>query len=484
MTGFTISLAILLLVGECWTNEDWSTVNFPAGTIAPCQDNKEYCETDDDYPFTQSTGGDALIHKLFKAGGGEEGQQINIRIGGESDLVQESPACDSRKSVVYPRKAQNTAGSYMFILNTNEYKQAVEVEQCIGEGQKCRTDDDAPQAGLTACRQKYTVYKMLALDSQGKEILDTFSLPSACLCYYQDKPFGLRSSFEDVPVISVCNPADGPPQSSPVPTCLPPRQSQQRGGSVVFGGDRKRRQADWDRRQADSDRRQASREGRQAGREGRHLLHRHHPWPRHHHQRDFTPSAGLIEPASGCDSAANYCEAAPCYPELHALGQLDQEAASPLLDQLFRDPCTDQLDGIVTRRFNINEQPLCEGVKKVIFPRQALNLRNEWKYVVNVGNYTQAVEVEECNPKRLNSSGGIQTADGFSQSYGSCLYGGSKGLSPSSTVCRQLYSKHKLLSLSGDGQLVLDTFRLPVACDCYIRESFQLEFKSGARDGG
>jgi hypothetical protein len=32
------------------------------------------------------------------------------------------------------------------------------------------------------------------------------------------------------------------------------------------------------------------------------------------------------------------------------------------------------------RRFNINEQPLCEGVRRVIFPRQALNLRNEWKY--------------------------------------------------------------------------------------------------------
>ena len=29
-------------------------------------------------------------------------------------------------------QAQNTAGSYMFILNTKEYRQAVEVEQCIG----------------------------------------------------------------------------------------------------------------------------------------------------------------------------------------------------------------------------------------------------------------------------------------------------------------------------------------------------------------
>ncbi len=35
---------------------------------------------------------------------------------------------------------------------------------------------------------------------------------------------------------------------------------------------------------------------------------------------------------------------------------------------------------VLHRRFNINEQPLCEGVRRVIFPKQALNLRNEWKY--------------------------------------------------------------------------------------------------------
>ena len=63
-----------------------------------------------------------------------------------------------------------------------------------------------------------------------------------------------------------------------------------------------------------------------------------------------------------------------------ALGQLGQESSSQLFDQLFRVPCTNQLDGIITRRFNINEQPLCEGVRRVIFPKQALNLRNEWKY--------------------------------------------------------------------------------------------------------
>ena len=39
--------------GRGRASEDWSTVNFPSGTIAPCSDNMEFCETADDYPVRQ-----------------------------------------------------------------------------------------------------------------------------------------------------------------------------------------------------------------------------------------------------------------------------------------------------------------------------------------------------------------------------------------------------------------------------------------------
>merc|ERR1712038_1148366 len=46
--------------------------------------------------------------------------------------------------------------------------------------------------------------------------------------------------------------------------------------------------------------------------------------------------------------------------------------------------------------FLIDEEQLCYGVPKVIFPRQAKNLKEEWRYIVNIENYTQSVEIEEC----------------------------------------------------------------------------------------
>ena len=66
-------------------------------------------------------------------------------------------------------------------------------------------------------------------------------------------------------------------------------------------------------------------------------------------------------------------------------------------------------------------------------------------------------------------------------------------------MCRQLYTEHKLPSLTADGQLEVDSFKvgfdqpvkhlrpnfpsfpfyfqLPSACACFVREDFMLEFR-------
>merc|ERR1712165_339821 len=61
--------------------------------------------------------------------------------------------------------------------------------------------------------------------------------------------------------------------------------------------------------------------------------------------------------------------------------------------------------------------------------------------------------------------------------FGSCLYSGAVGNNPALTSCKQLYTEHKLLALSADGQLVVDSFKLPSACACFYKEDFVLEFR-------
>ena len=62
--------------------------------------------------------------------------------------------------------------------------------------------------------------------------------------------------------------------------------------------------------------------------------------------------------------------------------------------------------------------------------RKALNMKNEWKFVVNIDQFQQAVEVVECGAGQTSPSQ-------------SCLYSGSLGNNPGLTSCRQIFTQHK-----------------------------------------
>lgn len=93
---------------------------------------------------------------------------------------------------------------------------------------------------------------------------------------------------------------------------------------------------------------------------------------------------------------------------------------------------------------------------------------NQWRFVVNIDNFTQSIEVEECK----ESFGFSQGSD---DDFGVCLYSGSEGNNPGLTSCKQVYTEHKLLALTDVGQLEVDRFMLPSACACYIKNGFSLQ---------
>ncbi len=85
--------------------------------------------------------------------------------------------------------------------------------------------------------------------------------------------------------------------------------------------------------------------------------------------------------------------------------------SSTLFKQVFDDRCSSVTENnggdlIGTRQFfaSASDEQLCTGRQKIIFPRKALNLRNEWVFVVNIDNFTQAVEIEECSAGSFSSS--------------------------------------------------------------------------------
>merc|ERR1719400_1009537 len=176
---------------------------------APCPGGANWCEEAKDYPGLitieeQVAAVDFIRSRIFSEkrptnlvfdAKSNTQSKIAGRFGGDdSGFVQESRACDHRKSTVYPKKARNIDGAFVFIVNDEDYKQAVDIEQCLGEGESCRNQDDAPSYGETVCRQKYTTYKMYVINEQGEQVYDTFSLPSACLCHHRSD-FAIRHSL-------------------------------------------------------------------------------------------------------------------------------------------------------------------------------------------------------------------------------------------------------------------------------------------------
>merc|ERR1712141_131364 len=412
--------------------------------ILPCPDGELFCDGITDYPTNINIADSVVASRLirnaiFDAKPNFTTESPVLR----SNFLKESRACDHRKGTVYPKKAKNIEGKFVFIVNDEQYRQSVEIEQCVSEGDPCQNDSDAPLP-TTVCRQKYATYRMYVINQEGRQVYDSFSLPSACLCHHKSSlALGIKNGFDvDFPQL-VC-----PGQEELAVNELTPESSTTERASPAGRPERK-----------NSGIRFQDRKKRQAGNPG--------------------------DCSNGRD---NYCEETgsdSSYPTEAVLEALsgNNEINPELFSQLFDKNCKD----LKTRFFDIDEEQLCSGIPKIIFPRQAKNLKDEWRYIVNIENYTQSVEIEECfNPdftiadsESSNSTNSSVLFDNeeIVAEFGSCQYSGSPGNDPELTVCRQLFTSHKLLALSTEGQLVVDSFQLPSACACFYREDFLLTFR-------
>jgi len=422
--------------------------------IKPCAGNVNFCEDPDDYPTAYNISDDVVATILVKAKIFDDKDSVvdNMldvgRFGASSNdtFVKESRACDNRKSIVYPKKAKNVQGDFVFIVNDEQYRQAVDIEQCIGEGEACRTEGDAPSFGNTVCRQKYATYKMYVINQEGKQVYDSFSLPSACLCHHKSN-FAIRNQLKSElgTPLPVCPAAEQLviKKLDPLNSSLSDKKANihvRKDSSVKFQ-ERKRRQT------------------------------------------GFVP----LHCSSG--NGETYCEDEDeDYPINSVMKALDKnnELSAELFQQLFDSQCKP----LQTRgEFYIDEEQVCYGEPKIIFPRKAKNLDEKWRYVVNIDNYTQSVEIEECHnfnseyqPGFAEEEDSVQFGEKkVAEDFGVCLYSGSEGNDPSLTSCKQIYTEHKLLALSEEGQLLVDSFKLPSACACFFREDYILEFRQDQR---
>jgi len=476
MTDFTNFVTVFVLFKICGnlsveSSPDADAVNFPGSqnfmSISPCPSKKTFCDRIDDYPRNVHIDNRLLANKLIKQKiFDDEFVQPRFSIV-KTRLGEERRACDTRREVVYPKKARNTKGQYVFIVNDSKYRQAVEVEKCLYEGEKCLTDDDAPVSRRTLCKQIYATYKLYAINENREQVYDSFSLPSACLCHYKT-PTSFRSGLKprkrnNLPfckagTILNFKQTNYEEQQNQLQVTTTTNRQQQRPSSI--SGQQPSRVS-----RPRGTIRKSNEHSRRNGRNRRNHQcrnpYRHQRYSRGRiWQRDTRVSRLYTEPECSRDT---YCVSPSNYPTDRVVQAM--QGSTEVYKQVFDSQCSNV---IATRGFAIDEDPLCSGVQRVIFPRKARNMENKWKFVVNIDNFTQSIEIEECDDRFVFSQ---ESGDQF----GDCLYSGSQGNNPEFTACKQIFTEHKLLALTETGQLEVDRFRLPSACACFFQPFFGLQ---------
>jgi hypothetical protein len=362
----------------------------------------------------------------------------------KSEGPLEDLACESKRDRV-PRysRAKNVNNKWVYLaqIGNNEI-QEVEVTVCKNPNNKCLNDMDSPHGeGSTLCKQVLSTQKLLALDEDGNVNVDTFELPSACICKTKVKAlFGFR--LRAAPLSRTRGNGQLPP------ICLKEESTQaldhERYTNIIYPSYSQLFQLFCDR----FDR-----------------------GPLLDNNRDImaTPMlktvAANVTPCEDNDFGDTICsdddEGDSNYPTDEVKRVLYRHKlfrSRAFFERLFGRPCeplTNPNTLAVRGGFDLNEEALCDAFEKYIYPKKAKNIDGVWKYIVNTDDYRQGVTIHRCLSQIKDSS---------------CLYAGSEGINPEVTECKQMYSKQNLLAISLQGTVDYDFFLVPSACVCHIIE--------------
>ena len=304
---------------------------------------------------------------------------------------------------------------WVFLAQFSDLIQEVEVTICDNPQEKCVNDIDSPHGeDSTLCRQIFGTQKLLALDQDGNVNVDTFELPSACVCKTKIKGFEVAVRTDEVPLPLVLN---GRTCSEDESTKSLKHDMFERGDSNVVQDGPKQLEA------------------------------------LKFASTTVTPCGNGNETICDDPDETNYPEKAINF----LLFRNKFFANKDYFDKVLGPPCTMvKPESLITRLgFDLTEAALCSTRETYVFPRKAKNSQGIWKRVVNTPDYRQGISMHKCHRRTSGQS---------------CRYAGELGQNPELTECQQMYSKHSLLAVSDDGTLSYDNFPIPSACVCHIKE--------------
>ncbi|XP_036675615.3 protein spaetzle isoform X11 [Drosophila suzukii] len=151
--------------------------------LKPCRNNssdqlKTFCTEVDDYPNLSKfkVKLEQTYAKFFM--NNAQPTDVSSRVGGDPD---EMYLCKSNRRLIFPKKGQKSDNTWQLIVNDEEYKQGIQIEECEGDGKPCDFASNFPQHYRPICKQHYIQQTLVSI--QGDDVgQGSFKIPSCCKC--------------------------------------------------------------------------------------------------------------------------------------------------------------------------------------------------------------------------------------------------------------------------------------------------------------
>uniref|UniRef100_A0A1A9VAH2 Spaetzle domain-containing protein n=1 Tax=Glossina austeni TaxID=7395 RepID=A0A1A9VAH2_GLOAU len=99
-------------------------------------------------------------------------------------LAYEETKCKSRYKIIYP-EAMHTNYGWLFIVNNEQYKQELRLEECESEGDQCY-HETLPKGFNTMCKQHFIEKGLVAMTMYGKVMTHSTEVPACCKCVIEE----------------------------------------------------------------------------------------------------------------------------------------------------------------------------------------------------------------------------------------------------------------------------------------------------------
>lgn len=104
---------------------------------------------------------------------------------------------------------------------------------------------------------------------------------------------------------------------------------------------------------------------------------------------------GTAAPCSIANDGQTYCVQSDSLPEI-PLNDPQFKAKLSKFEYLFENDYIEP-EGVVQRLDGPGEESLCTSSERVIQPKAAKNMNDQWIQIINTANYTQGFRVELCS---------------------------------------------------------------------------------------